>query len=178
MRKLALLAAFVCLISYCGMRAEAAEPTWSTGAVAAAHFVGPSKATTDGNSHGTVGMNALCQTTFGPTAHICSADEFFQSAAVKIGILTLQPMWVRPSLLDCLVETSGGAVSCRSEEVGRLPESTLSQSCSSEFLGTLIPWTSNDASNAGWVVSGTIPSGAMLSQHMCGIILPPACCAP
>ena len=72
MRKPALFAAVVCLISCYGMNAF--------GASAVPRYLGASTLFTNGANAGQTGMNQACRTTYGVTAHMCRADEFFSSA--------------------------------------------------------------------------------------------------
>ena len=103
MRQLAYLAALGCLISCYGMNADAANPTWTTGAVTGDHYVGATTATTDGSTNGIVGMNVLCQAKYGHTAHMCNTDEFFRSAG--FAKTTLLPfMWINPVFHDCVFD--------------------------------------------------------------------------
>jgi hypothetical protein len=176
MRRLALLAAVVFLISWSGMSAEAAEPTWSTGAVQASHYVGPSKSKNDGDTHGIVGMNYMCQQTYGNTAHMCNVDEFFGSSAIAKGAAAAPQMWIHPSVHDCLVESSGGAVTCREADLGRDQESTLLQACSP--APGVNSWTMNSEVSGMSVEAAGGVNNAFLMPQLCSKSLPVACCAP
>ncbi|MGA2937054.1 MAG: hypothetical protein ABSF52_08155 [Syntrophobacteraceae bacterium] len=170
MRKLALLAAVVCLICCCGMNAEA--QTWTTGAVSTYHYVGPSKGSTDGNAHGIVGMNALCQATYKATAHMCNTDEFFQTAAVpKGGQLNPATMWIQTAFHECIYD--GYNVMCWMSGMGRIAESPWANSCT-----YTAEWTSNDPSLSGSILVGGSGYGAGMSNQPCNSSYPVACCAP
>jgi hypothetical protein len=169
MRKLALFATVVCLISCYGMNAEGQTVTLAWGS----HYVGPSKSKTEGDTHGTVGMNQLCQTAYGTTAHICTVDEFFQSAAFAESSAGAPEMWVQPSFTDCVYDTGKEEVTCRMAEVGRVVESMYDLSC--------LHWTTSNQGYSGTVIvdtSGTSASGAVVTSGNCGKSELVACCAP
>jgi len=166
MRKLALFAAVVGLISCIGISAEA--QTWSTGAVQASHYVGPSTASTKGAAGGIVGMNALCQAKWGVTAHMCHADEYFASAALAKGKQTAT-MWLQPSLSNCFYNTGVGEIYCYVPSVGIEPEAGWDATCSR--------WESSSNSYTGAAVIGTSTDGAYYTALGCGTSAPVACCA-
>jgi hypothetical protein len=110
MRKLALLAAVVCLVSCCGINAQAQL----YGAPVPGVYVGPSSGTTTGAAGGGLPhMNSLCAN-YGSRAHMCTSAEFFQSAqftAAQAGELGGKGMWIEPSVHDCMYLV-GGTVLC------------------------------------------------------------------
>jgi hypothetical protein len=168
MRKLVLFAIVVCLICCYGMNAEGQTVTLS-------HFVGQTASKTNGNAHGTVGMNQLCQTQYGSTAHLCAVDEFFQSAACAQSSTGAPEMWIQPSFSECVYDAVQKKVTCRMAEVGRVVESAADQSC--------LHWTTSTKSTsfAGTVVkgiSGTSASGAVVASENCFNSEFVACCAP
>jgi hypothetical protein len=168
MKRLTLLAAIVWLISSYGMYADA--QIWSTGSVAASHYVGPSKSTNDGNTHGIVGMNALCQATYGPTAHMCNVDEFFGTAAFTKVKQDAPFMWIEPAFHECYYDSSLGYATCRVAGLGRVRETTYDLSC----LG----WKENDPSESGLSIFGDTSTGADINIESCAHPHPAACCAP
>jgi hypothetical protein len=191
MRKLALLAAVVWLISCYGM--NAAAQTWSKGAVVATHFVGPSGVRISGGGqgdigHGDIGMNALCQATYGPTAHMCNMDEFSHTAGVVQPPPKNPPssalfMWIQPSVHDCLVE--GSDVVCSVSDLGRVVYSLASSACAvsgpiGESAMVSYPWSTSNPSVYGWVVE--VPTDQSLTPTMllqaCDSNINVACCAP
>lgn len=174
MRRLALLIAVVCLISCHGMNAEAAEPTWSTGTVSASHYVGPSKSTTVGSTNGRVGMNAICQKTFGATAHMCNTDEFFETAAFSV---TSPPpeMWINPVFQACVFDPNLNYVACRVGWTALLVQQGA-------WVQTCNDWTSNSDSVYGLAITTALVSiedfYVTVAPLTCGFAHPVACCAP
>ncbi len=186
MRNLALVAALVCLVSCYGTNAPA--QTWSKGAVAAAHFVGPSGVRIYGGGQGDIGMNALCQATYGPTAHMCYMDEFSHTAGAVQPPPKNPPssalfMWIQPSVHDCLVE--GSDVVCSVSDLGRVAYSLAYSACavSGPIAGGAMvsyPWSTSNPSVYGWVVE--VPTDRSLPPSMilqtCDSYINVACCAP
>jgi hypothetical protein len=170
MGKLSTLAAFVCLISCIGVCAEASGPTWATGGVQASHYVGPSQGTNDGDAHGIVGMNALCQAAYGPTAHMCNVDEFFTTAAFTKSQQEAPTMWVEPIFHECYLPVSSASASCRIVGVGRVQEDAYDHSCNE--------WTYDGSDMSGLTVWGNTVSGATLTAQPCAHAYSAACCVP
>jgi hypothetical protein len=177
MRRLALLAAAVYLIFCYGMDAKA--QTWSTGPVAVDHYVGPSKGQNDGDTHGRGGMNALCQNTYGVTAHMCSTDEFMNTASIPKGT-SIPEMWVYPTWRNCYYDGGREKVMCEMAGIGLIELYASNYQCSE--------WTDNSNQNSGTVIweylgcfqPANIASGSGYGPgcEFCNKILPVACCAP
>jgi hypothetical protein len=154
MRKMALLAAVVCLISCYGMNAFAQT---------APHFIGSSAASVKGAHFGQAGMNQACINTFGGTAgtiantHMCSTDEFFNTAGLGgNGVL----LWIQPALHNCV--SDGLQVTC--QEAGApavVPESNVFLTCGQWTQSTGLTGTAAIfGTNTGW----TLVTGADCSQ--------------
>jgi hypothetical protein len=184
MRKLAVLAAVVYLISCIVMSAEAQR--WNTGAVTTDHYVGASNGWNDGNVHGLVGMNALCTATFGPTAHMCNVDEFFSTAHYKKVVASATPMWIQPSLHNCLYDNSANGVTCTQDDLlsdsgtgpgmVRMLESELIAHGTCQ--GSAGRWTNASSTSTGLAVAGSAGSGAYTFWGPCDAPIQAACCAP
>jgi hypothetical protein len=188
MKKLALLAAVVFVVSCHGVIAVAQTLD---------HFVGPSYGWVSGNSQGRPGMNYYCQNAYGPTAHMCDTDEFFQTAAVKPGSLipNLGPapyMWVHPVFhnvywMPCNVQPCyGGSLSftvygCFAaggcENVLVYPYGTEIPLQGPALDVTCFQWSTNDESLNGlaiWSTKGQLEA----TPVSCNTHLQVACCAP
>jgi hypothetical protein len=141
MRKPAFFAAVVCLISCCGMNADAQPVQQSWGA----HFVGPSRASTTGDAGGFISMNQLCKNTYGTPAHMCNVEEFYSTAGAtrKSEGLTL---WVRPAFSNCVFSTAAPAGTiCIEEGAAAGSPATLGATCSG--------WTSAAPGSVGTTVN-------------------------
>jgi len=108
MRKLALLAAVVCLISCYGMKVDAQTVS---------HYVGPSKAIVSGAvAGGPLGMNELCVQTYGSTAYICNVKEFLHTATPTKTTLNKgsvpNALWANPEFENCTYDSSSDQVNC------------------------------------------------------------------
>ncbi len=168
MRKLALPAAFVCLISFYAMSADA--QTWS-GSVAAYHYVGYTVVKTTGAAGGVAGMNELCQGKFGTTAHMCTAGEYFSTSGTAKGTATVSK-WVQPSVSNCYYNPSTNPpVLCEVPTIG--------YDNPNAYIGACTNWTSASSTIDGTAVEfvGTA-DGSMLTRVSCDSNLPVACCAP
>jgi hypothetical protein len=188
MSKLALLAAAVCLIFCCGAHAEAQTCSPS---VHASHYVGPSAEVTDGAGNGLVGMNALCQASFGATEHMCNVDEFFLGAAFANGGAGAPSMRIQPVAQECMaVPTENDTVYCSMVEFGVGQLSSLTQACQKPKNAGLIlsidpSWISGYASSMGLTVeSMSLPpsplgpayaAGAVVAEQSCNTRQPVAC---
>jgi len=167
MRKIALSAAVVCLVFGYAMNANA--QSWATGAVASDHYVGFTTAKTNGNAHGEVGMNNLCQNQFGPTAHICTAGQYFSTAAAKTFI---QEKWVAPSVSNCVSSTSGVLCQVPTIQNGAFIDPT-------EWVRSCENWVSSSKTDFGAAAEqGADTYGHLSNTTTCDSKLPVACCAP
>jgi hypothetical protein len=172
MKKPAFFATVVCLICCYGISADAQSvvQVWPS------HFIGPSKATTDGNAGGVISMNQLCMNTpkFGSAAHICNVEEFYGTAGVttKAGGIT---MWVRPAFGNCVFNTTIFPADTICLETGTLPADpkTLGATCNG--------FTSNALADLGTTVN-TFTTGTSVGvtnvAETCSSSLPVACCSP
>jgi hypothetical protein len=118
MRKLALFATVVGLVLWIGTFLHAgsspssnspvtlmyppanATPVDSTVASTSSYsyqFVGFSSGTTTGNAGGNRGLNALCQSSFGPSSRVCTSSEYVTS---PIGTSISTYGWVLPSIVS------------------------------------------------------------------------------
>jgi len=167
MRKLTLMAAIVWLISSCGMNADGQTTVQSWGS----HFVGAGGPTT-GAAGTLVGMNDLCQSVYGPDAHMCTVDQFFFSASTTTVVATHNnTFWAQPSLHDCVYESSTKQVTCRETGVsGRQPESAMFQICDD--------WMSDKSSNTGTIVLFSLSFFGTSYSEPCNNNIAVACCAP
>ncbi len=143
MRKLALFATFVCLISCYGMNAF--------GQIS--RYVGPSAGAgnlTDGAAGGKIGMNTKCYVSY-PGSHMCTVEEFVETewfpAANKF------VMWAQPSFNNCYVDGTGAAT-CYEKGLGWAIPSAISSDCNE--------WRST--SGNGTVVSNQPASGYSVSD--------------
>jgi hypothetical protein len=176
MRKLALLAAVVCLISCYGMHADGQTVVQSS-------FVGASVSATNGSAGGIMGMNQLCKLSFGSTAHMCTWDEFYHSA----GALLRTPaspvpalpnaalgLWASASWHNCFLTPVVGKFECQESFTDSwvAPPVPSSASCSS--------WSTTASGTSGSAV--IIQTLGVLSQSFgfvpCATSMPVACCAP
>ncbi len=172
MRKLALFAAVVCLISCYGMNANAGNGTTYV-------YVGNSTSTVGARS-GLAGMNQTCRNTIAGS-RMCTADEFFGS----IGIPSSQTnqgatmLWVQPSLNNCVYDPSQSATMCM--ETGLLPPAS-STTWPFEPATTLgvncAVWTSKLGTDTGTVVSFTTGAsgGWETTTDVCSNSHKVACC--
>jgi hypothetical protein len=155
MRKTALLAAVVCLISCYGMNAFGQT----------SHYVGASSTITNGAAGGTARMNTLCVNTFGAAAHMCNVDEFIETSplAGKAGL------WAQPKFNNCYVDSTTFAATCYENGLGWDTPSNISASCdewqSTGVYGTIVTNLSGSTFN----VSDTEPCSK--SHYV-------ACCSP
>ncbi|HYA41231.1 MAG TPA: hypothetical protein VEF34_08005 [Syntrophobacteraceae bacterium] len=171
MRKFALLAAVVCLVSCYAVNANAGNPSWTSGAVASDHYVGFTTATTNGNAHGEVGMNNLCQAKFGPTAHICTAGEYFSTASATGPI---QEKWLQPSVSNCVSSSTSPYVMC---QVPTISDGTFIDP--TDWVHSCQGWTSVLHTDYGAAAEAGTDTYAHLSNTTtCDTKLPVACCAP
>jgi hypothetical protein len=120
MRKLALFAAVVCLISCYGMNAFGQS----------GRYVGWSSGVTTGDRPaGQAGMNQMCINSF-PTSHMCNVDEFFSTAGTisnGIAVANNVQLWVQPALHNCLYDGSVNQVTCQEGGTSAtVPQSNLS----------------------------------------------------
>ena len=158
MRKLALLAAVVCLISCWGMNAEAQ----TTGV-----YQGVSNASTTGANQGRPHMNVLCQNTYGASAYMCTVDEFFSTAGSVTG--TAPHLWIQPVLHNCVYD--GAQTMCQEAGLSTPFESatTLYTTCSA--------WTSATGDGTSVIFkSGT--GWELMNETPCNSSLKVACCQP
>jgi hypothetical protein len=173
MRKLTLLVAVVGLISCYGMNAEAGAPTWNTGTVTSDHYVGHTDAKTTGAAGGILGMNNLCQSDskFGPTAHICTASEYFSTSGTLQGDAAVEK-WVQPSVSNCFYSPADNPpVLCEVPTIGFDNPNAYIPACAN--------WSSDSSSAYGTAVVWVGTSDAsMLRRVDCKSKLPVACCAP
>ncbi len=173
MRKLALLAAVVCLVFCCGIDAQAQL----YGAPVPGVYVGPSSGTTTGAAGGLPHMNSLCAS-YGSQAHMCTSAEFFQSAqftAAQASELVGKGMWIEPSVHDCMY-IAGKAVVCLVDGLYGLQEYFGAASVCAD--SSSFPWSS--ATGNGTIVSHVSSSaGIALGHALCsGPAYPVACCGP
>ncbi len=168
MRKFALAAAVVCLIS-CYGTAGWSQPSEAQSGLSS--FQGPSSAKTFGDAGGILGMNDLCQSTFGGTAHICTLDQFYWTAAAKPTVV-LPNMWIMPSYHNCVYNTTTPGVLC---QLGVAPQWYVPI----QNAGTLEcnAWVSSSGSDKGLSVSFS-PGASSVTQTPCNIKQPVACCTP
>lgn len=156
MRKLASIAAVVCLISCCGMNAF--------GAGAAPRFEGASAGYTNGDRVGQSGMNQECRATYGTTSHMCNADEFFSTAGTGANGAAL---WVQPSVSNCAYD--GTQVACQEGGASTLvPQSNLFLTCGG--------WTSASGNNGTSAVYSTATGWTLLTDSDCNAQRRVACC--
>jgi len=180
MRKLALFAAIVCLISCYGMNAN------GQAIVTQPSFVGASVSVTNGDAAGITGMNQLCKDAFGSSAHMCTWDEFYYSAgtlpqappspvpALPNGSLGL---WASTSWHNCYFSSK---LECQASDTASWvqPPAPLSANCS--------VWSSRASGATGSAVIIQIQRGvfsqSVLSQSFgfvpCATVMPVACCSP
>jgi hypothetical protein len=168
MRKLALLAAVVCLICCYGMTAWSQPSEVESGL---SRYQGPSSATTNGNAGGILGMNQLCQDTYGATAHICTLDQFYWTAAAKPTV-ALPTMWIMPSYHNCVYSTLKSEVLC---QLGVSPQWFVPNQSVTTFECNA--WGSATGFDQGLAVSFTAGTSTV-TQEPCNIKQPVACCAP
>jgi hypothetical protein len=173
MRKLALFATVVCLISCYGMSADAQTQVWGS------HFVGPSSIPINGDTNGTAGgfitMNQFCMSKYGQAAHMCTVDQFYGTAGAKTVGLT---MWAKPSLSDCVWNPSATPPSewCLEDGTTAASPQTLGATCNR--------WTSAASSGPpfGTTVNTIvgIPGTTSVTNVMedCSASHPVACCSP
>jgi hypothetical protein len=171
MRKLALMAAVACLVFGYAMNANAANPVWS-GTVQSEHYVGFTTATTNGNAHGQVGMNALCQAQYGVTAHICSVDQYFSSASAGSFV---QEKWLQPSVSNCISSASSpSGVLC---EVPTISNGAFIDP--TEWVRYCEGWVSDSSTDFGAAAeAGAVTYAHLSNTTTCNTRLPVACCAP
>jgi len=183
MRKLALFAAIVCLISCYGMNAN------GQAIVTQPSFVGASVSVTNGDAAGITGMNQLCKQTFGSPAHMCTWDEFYHSA----GTLSVTPpspvprlangslgLWASASWHNCYLPSATSKLSCEASDTDSWmnPPAPLAANCSL--------WSSSVSTASGSAVIIQIQQTAftqsVLSQSFgfvpCETEMPVACCSP
>jgi hypothetical protein len=183
MRKLALLAAVVCLLSCYGRPALATEAQWSE-SVFRDHYVGPSTSKTTGAAGGWVGISGMCQNTYGPTAHICTMDEYFISAP---GPATpSEKLWVWPSYHNCVYDTVKSELYCQcggsSTWVNMGPPSGFlatgaATGSPNEERFSCSSYTDGTSAATGWVIDLTLgPKTA--GRVSCIASLHVACCTP
>jgi hypothetical protein len=167
MRKLALLAAVVCLICCYGMNAAGQTTVQSWGS----HFVGAA-GPWQGAAGTLTGMNDQCQSVYGPDAHMCTVDQFYSSASISsIGASGTSTLWLQPSFHDCVYDSTVKAVTCRQTGViGRQKEATMFQTCNN--------WLSNKASDTGTVYTYTATFIGTSYSEPCNKLVAIACCAP
>ena len=147
MRKLALFAAVVCLISCCSMDA------FAQAVVGTSRYIGYSAALANGGNRTGLagGMNYACIATYGTGAHMCTTDEFFATAGISVNTLQI---WVQPSLRNCVYNSNLGQTMCEeSGEDAPVPESNLYQTCGGWTLpvgnlGTTVTY----GTTTGWVL--------------------------
>jgi len=146
MRKVALFATVVCFI-FCYSLNAVGQNLYSS------HYVGPTTGyTLGGRAGGLAGMNALCRTQYGGSAHMCNVDEFFSTA---LGGGVGSQLWVQPALQNCAYD--GTEIMC--QETGWpsfVPTSYLFQTCSAWTVPSGLAGTSVSYEPAtGWVLSTT-----------------------
>ncbi len=155
MRKMALLAAVVCLISCYGMNAFGQT----------SHYVGSSSVTTTGLAGGPARMNTLCSKTYGAAAHMCNVDEFIGTSplAAKKGL------WAQPKFNNCYVDPTTSTATCYENGLGWDTPSAISASCDEWQSGTATGTIVSNLSGSPFNVSDT---------ESCGNLHPVACCSP
>ena len=168
MRKPAFFAAVVCLISCCGLNANAqpVEQSWG------AHFVGPSRAATTGDAGGVISMNQLCKNTYGTPAHMCNVDEFYRTAGVTRRAVGTT-LWVQPAFGNCVfITTPSPGTVCLEQGTAAASPATLAATCSG--------WTSAAGSLGTTVNTFTIAPNVGVTNitEACDTLLPVACCSP
>ncbi len=139
---------------------------------------GASQSSTTGGAGGIGGMNALCAESWGHLAHMCSTDEFFHSAARSSSLHPATPIWIQPSVHDCLPGATSGTIECVVTGIaGRELESVIGQVCATSG----VPWTYGGGGSAtGATVNRQSGAtfGAPLVYPYCDLTYPVACCAP
>ncbi len=175
MRKLTVLAAVVFLISCYGMNANAQSAVKSS-------FVGVSASVTNGAGGGFMGMNLLCQQTFGASAHMCTWDEFYYSAgALPASVPQPVPrlpnvalgLWASVSWHNCGAVNSKFECQASDSDSWVAPPAPLAGSCNA--------WSSRSATASGSAVIVQIrgiPLFQTLGFVQCATLMPVACCAP
>jgi hypothetical protein len=144
MKKLTLLAAVVCLISFYGMDAF--------GQTAITKYVGPSSTQITGGARPgqAGGMNQQCIAAYGTGAHMCTVDEFYITAGTSTNGAQ---QWVQPVLHNCVFD--GTQVMCQEAGASQsVPEANYYFTCggwtlSSGDLGTTVAYSTQ----AGWVLN-------------------------
>lgn len=167
MRKLlVLLAATVCMISYCGMNAFGQQASYY-------YYAGNSAKTAASpkNGGGLAGMNSLCRSSFGKESHMCGSDEFFASAPIPSS--KSQTVWIQPALHDCFF--NGLKVVCQEGGSPTLVTQDQAWACQ-DNAGD--PWTSTSSSNYGTTANYSSATGWQLTKTPCNGSYPVACCAP
>jgi hypothetical protein len=158
MRKLALFAAVVCLISFCSMDAFAQ--------LAITKFVGPSSTQIAGGARPgqAGGMNQQCIAVYGSGAHMCTTDEFFLTAGSSTNGAQ---MWLQPAVHNCWFD--GTQTLCQEAGAAQaVPEANAYFTCgnwtvSSGDLGT----TASYMGATGWVLN---------VEADCSLVHKVACC--
>jgi hypothetical protein len=167
------LYAIVVSVMIC-FRMDAKAQTWSKGPVAAYHYVGPSGIITSGSTGGIPSMNALCQDQYGPTAHMCTSTEYFNTSGTPAG-KTTQTKWIQPVGHDCYCPQGNACPVCFYDGWGW---GAPGPDFSSPFP-TCLNWASNSPSENGTAVVGSkLWPGGSLSWSSCNEYHPVACCAP
>lgn len=166
MRKLALFAALVCLISCFGMNAFG-----QTGS-----YVGitPPSAAYKGNpTGGLAGLNSSCSSSFSGS-HMCTTTEFFATVSFIPGAPPLT-VWVQPAVHDCfndITNPDSTANSIYCQEGGSsstVPVSNLFINCDG--------WSSSSASGTGTAATYTTPTRwTLVYSASCNTARRIACC--
>ena len=158
MRKSALLAAVVCLISCYSINAFGQRVV---------RYVGPSSLATKGAHAGEAGMNQMCRNTFNGNARMCHVDDFFYSAG--IGTSEGQQLWVQPSLSNCV--NDGSQVMCQEAGVAIAPVPEANW-----ILDTCSTWTVSAPGSNGATVLYSNTTGWTLTVADCSTSHRVACC--
>jgi hypothetical protein len=153
MRKLALFATFVCLISCYGMNAFGQT----------SRFVGPG-GKTDGAAGGKIAMNTKCITVYAGS-HMCTVEEFVETAWLPASNRLV--MWAQPSFSNCYYDPGASAATCYEKGLGWASPSDISSDCNE--------WQST--SGSGTVVSNIAGLGySVLDSESCANVRNVACC--
>src|SRR5208283_3574614 len=173
MSKMAFFAAVICLISCCGMNADAqpVEQSWGP------HYVGPSRATTTGDAGGVISMNQLCKNTYGTPAHICNVDEFYRTAGVTRRAVGTT-LWVQPAFGNCVFITtpSPGTTVCLEQGTAAASPATLAATCSGWTSAAAGPGAPFGTTVNTFTIGPTV--GVTNITEACDTFLPVACCSP
>lgn len=99
MRKIMFLTVLLCLVAFV-MSAYAGKKSKDVNVVNTMvyRFAGYSSERTDGNAGGPLGMHAICQGNFGPTARMCTTEEFWKSPGIVDAGGPLGA-WIQPTIV-------------------------------------------------------------------------------